>query len=340
MGDNTIRPKTSMDKAEIKRFQEMFRAGMEQYELKPGDLADHRHLRGGTGRRLARLNDSRAILCLCKGTGEEQKQSVRKLYEHAMESAGNRPVSPEWAYAMLCLLHATKKVRLWRESRDMGEDDWLWEMVNPSRMPAAEDALRRRDPWREPDPYTSGEGLPPIGIPSKYASKRFAREIARVLAKTKNLAGQPWIRRVDEDDVAVLLDLWFASNRVEFAASFASWFALASQYRVVIDDSKRETTRIVVRNGRKAETHEVPTHGDPREIHRIFYQWDGPPGDREPRPEEIVYGLLIYDDLDEQARQNHRAQTGAKRVQSGAPESDPAWPSLPGKPRKSSVDDR
>lgn len=297
----------------------MFRAGMVQYELKPADLADHLHLRGGNGRRLSRLNDSRAIPCPCKGTGETQKRSVRKLYEHVMERAGNRAISPEWAYAMLCLLHATRKVRLWRESRDVGEDDWLWEMVNPSRMPAAEDALRRRDPWREPAPTISREGLPPIGIPNKYASKRFAREIARVLANTTNLVGQPWIRRADEDDVATLLDLWFASRRVEFAASFASWFALTSQYRVVIDDSKRETTSIVVRNGRKAETHEVPTHGDPREIHKVFYQWDAPPGDREPRPEENLYGLLIYDDLDEQARKNHASRTGAKRVQSQAP---------------------
>jgi hypothetical protein len=282
-----------METAEIERFQNMLKAGMDQYNLKPMDLAGHNHLRGGSGRRIPRFNDSRAIDCLCRGSGLERKQSVRKLYEHAMEKAGRRSVSATWAHAILCMLHATKKVADWRASRDPGEDDWLWSM----------DSARLREPWGEPDPIAMDWGLPPIGIPYKSAAEKFAREIARVLANTKNPVGTPWIKRVDEQGVTELLQIFLATNKVELAASFASWYGSAcSQFRVTIDDSKREMTALLVREGRKSRTVLAPTGGDPYSIHFAWTRKE-PKSDYEPRPEDTLYAFLTHS-LEQEARTN------------------------------------
>lgn len=285
-----------MSTAEIEGFQKMLRAGMKQYGLKPSDLAEHTHLRGGSGRRIPRFNDERSFECLCRGSGLERKRSVRKIYEHATETAGRRAISAEWAYAILCMLHATKRAADWRERHDPGEDDWLWDM----------DRARLREPWGNPDPVVMSEFLPPVAIPNTHAAEKFARAIARILANTKNRIGEPWIKGVDEQHVVELLRSFFSANRTELAASFASWYGGASaQYRVAIDDSKLQMTPLLVRDGRKSQVHYVPTGGDPFEIHFVWSR-QASKGDREPRPEETLYALLTHD-LEQEARQNHKS---------------------------------
>lgn len=288
-----MRPTTRMDRADVESFQQRLRAGMRQYRLKPADLADHPHLRG---RAIQRFNDPRTVACLCKGAGVERKACVAKLYEHATAKAGTRSLSADWAYRVLCILHASKKVAIWREARDPGEDDWLWDM----------DHDRLNKPWGDPDPMALGEELPPIGIPHKYAAERFAREIARVLARTKNLVGVPWIKRVDERYVAELLRIFFDKNRLEMAASFASWFgSAASQYRVVFNESKREMTPLLIREGLKSKIVTVPSGGDPYEV-RFTWSRDVPDDSRPLRPEDTVYAFLTHD-LEREAREHEKS---------------------------------
>jgi hypothetical protein len=279
-----------MDADAVERFREMFTAGMSQYDLKPADLADHRH---SAGRMIPRFNDSRMVDCLCRGVGTERKRSVTKQYEHAFESG--RPLSADWAYRVLCMLHAAKKVAAWRAARDPGQDDWLWDMDN----------ARLREPWGNPDPMVRDGDLPPIAIPHKYAAEQLAREMAHELANAKNALGASYIRRVDEDGVAVLLRQFFDANQKEMAISFASWYGAAvHQYRVVVNDSKLEKIQMLVREGRKSKVHEVRTGGDPYEIH---FSWsrEAPEGDRPPDAAGSMYAFLTRD-LEQEARGHHR----------------------------------
>lgn len=293
-----MRPITRMEPKAVERFRKMLLAGMSQYNLKPADLAAHSHLPGWM---IPRFNDSRTIKCLCRGSRVERKRKVTKDYEHAFETG--RSLSADWAYRMLCMVHATKKVAAWRAAHDPGEDDWLWNM----------DHARLHEPWGDPDPMASGWDPPPIGIPHKYASERLGREIARVLATTKNRVGDPWIRRVDEDDVAILLRLFFDASQKEMAASFASWYGGAtSQYHVVIDDSRRETTRMLIRDGRKSYVRDVPTGGDPYEIH---FNWsrEAPEGDRPPDAGETLYAFLTHD-LEQEAHDRYERNVQKARL--------------------------
>lgn len=288
-----MRPITRMEPKVVERFRKMLAAGMDQYDLKPADLADHPHLRGWL---IPRCDDPRTIKCLCRGSGTERKRNVTKHYEHAFEAG--RPLSATWAHQMLCMMHAGKKVATWRAAHDPGEDDWLWDM----------DRARLHEPWGNPDPMVSDIWEhPPIAIPNEYAAKRFASEIARVLAHTKNAVGTPWIKRVDEEHAAELLRVFFTLNKVELAASFASWYGGAcSQYRVAIDDSKLETTPLLIREGRKSSLRYVPTGGDPFEIHFVWSQ-EAPKCDREPRPEETLYAFLTHS-LEQEAHERFKKE--------------------------------
>jgi len=50
-------------------------------------------------------------------------------------------------------------------------------------------------------------------------------------------------------------------------ASFSGWYNSAtSQYSVVVDDSKPEMTKLIIREGRTSKIVEVPSAGDPFEI--------------------------------------------------------------------------
>jgi len=281
-----VRPTTRMEPVIAERFRDMLLAGMKQYGIRPGDLADHEHL---DGRQIPRFNDERTIDCLCRGEGLRKRQSIVKLYEHAFEAG--RSLSPEWAYRMLCILHATKKVAAWRAARDPGEDDWLWLM----------DHARLREPWGDGDPLVRDADAPAVGIPNKYAARHLARTLATLLAGTENTVHQKWIRRADEDGVAALLQQYFEDSREEMAANFSGWYNGAmSQYRVVVNDSKLKMTKLLIREGRTSKIVEVPSGGDPFEIHYAISR-HAPKGDREPRPFEALYALLAHD-LDQEAR--------------------------------------
>jgi hypothetical protein len=274
-----------MDSTTIVRFRKMLSAGMSQYGLKPADLADHQHL---PERRLPRFNDNRTIKCLCRGIGDQRRRSVTKLYEHAFEAG--RSLSPDWGYRMLCMMHVTKKVATWRASRDPGEDDWIWDM----------DRARLNEPWGDPDPRVYNWGPPPIAIPNRHAA-RFAREIARLLTNERNPLRQPWVRHADQDGVAALLQSFFEANQEGMAGNFASWYtAVDLQYCVVVDDSRREITRMRIRDGRKSRVEDVSTGASSFEIH-FRGSRQASQGDRLPKPEEVIYALLTHD-LDREAR--------------------------------------
>ncbi len=333
-GGTWMRQKSRMIPQVVERFRKLLMAGMEQYGLKPADLADHAHLKGRT---IARFNDPRTIECLCRGAGKARQANAAKLHEHAVEKG--RSLSAEWAHRMLCMMHASKKVAAWRASHDPGEDDWLWNMEH----------ARLSEPWGNPDPMVMEAHKPAIGIPFERARKELAREIARVLANEKNSVGVPWIKRVDEKGVAELLSRFLELNQSDMAAGFAAWHAYASkEYRVVADPSTRPKKQMLVRvDGRKSKVVEVPTGWPTLEVH---YRWskDVPEG-REPATDmEATFAFLthnlqrepgdrlervhLYKDGEHMVPDSPRAV--AKRLQSKAPKPAPGQPKVTGNPRE------
>jgi hypothetical protein len=59
-----------------------------------------------------------------------------------------------------------------------------------------------------------------------------------------------------------------------------------------VNNAKLEMTNLIIRKGRTSEVVPVPSGGDPYEIYYAISQ-NAPTGDREPRPEEVLYALLV-----------------------------------------------
>jgi hypothetical protein len=140
-----------------------------------------------------------------------------------------------------------------------------------------------------------------VGIPNAAVARHLARTLARLLANSENVVSQKWIRRADEDGVTALLQQYFMDNREGMAASLSGWYnGATSYYRVVVNESKLETTNMIVREGRASKIVTVPSGGDPYEIHYAVSR-NAPAGYREPQPFEILYTLLTRD-FDQEAR--------------------------------------
>jgi hypothetical protein len=268
----------------MREVRDLLQRAFEQYGLHSADLAEHVHDRG----KIVCVNEpDRTMPCPCRGKSATQ---IRRM----VEKIRSRPVTPQYAYAIFCLVSVNKRAVGWRQKHDAGADDWLWEMNR---------AYLRGSEYAGPQPQV----LPGIAPPVAFAPGSPGRVAAEI---TEMLCGQYALVPKSARRLACnLIEGLLRRREAAYREGFATWLLnTAAQYRVVVDESQVDVKEIVVRTG--PESSEVHRIQHPRTRYAVHYAHLAPNGTRSPDAWEVVDVLLSRDAAKEARNLAWRSRSG------------------------------